>query len=266
MHLDHPGVQPCLEGKKNELTTTHRCASTWSPTSPTIPSPPTHIRTRSHQPDTSRLPKCRHIPLPLLLSPIPSPSTSPSSPSPRRRWHSLRRRRQRIEKGLLWVISQFFLVFLLACQWRIYHSLGRHTFTFRGVLALLGHNGSFVKACIGTLEIKVCRRYFEFISLDGCSMAVMSTAAPSTNGSVRPTQVPDRTLNRLEGCGSRLYRVSRAASIGTRTWNVTRRNGRDLRWLGSLWDDAWLQWVWHRRRLLWRWWLNNRLLLIWRTI
>ena len=97
-------------------------------------------------------------------------------------------------------------------------------------------------------------------------MPVMSTTTSSPNRSVCPSQVPDRTLDRLEGCSSRLYGISRTTSIGTRAWSIIPRNSRDLWWLSHLRNDVWLLWVRNRRWLLWRWWLDNRLLLIWRTI
>lgn len=246
-----------------KLAGTRRRTPTWSSTPPSIPSPSTHIRTWSHQSNASRLPKCRHILLSLLLPPISSPSTPSTRPPPRRRKYSLRRRRQRIEERFLWVIRPI-LPLLLAG--RIRPSVRGNTFLFR-VLALLGREGRLVKTCIGTLEIKVGRGYIEFVSLDRRSVGVMSATTASADGSVCPTQIPNRTLDRLERCSSRLYRVDGAASIGARAWDVSRGNRRDdLRWLGYLRNDVWLLWVRHRRRLLRRRWLRDCLLLIRRTI
>ena len=114
--------------------------------------------------------------LPLLLSPIPSPSTSPASSPLEGGGAACVDDDNESKKDFCGLYARSFSSSSLPAG-RIYPGPLPRTshLHLRGFLALLGQDGSLMKTRIGTREIKVCRRDFEFISLDYCSMAVICT-------------------------------------------------------------------------------------------
>ena len=177
-----------------------RTSSSPASTAPAVASPAADIVARPQEAHTTRLTKCRHVPLPLLLSSVAPSSPAASPPTPSVCSRTIAPRGERVKERFLRVVRGLFLLsrLVLVCL--------TLPVVFR---SSPWGDGGFVETGIGRLEVEICVGYAQIAGLGippSTSASTTTGGCPVCSGLI-DTEVTKGTLDSLKRGRRRVNRV-----------------------------------------------------------